>query len=40
MLRRVGNIPKDAILHSHRRENLKSYVDVRVSLRKQIGLRL
>jgi hypothetical protein len=28
------NIPEDAILHSHRRENLKSYIDV-VSLHKQ-----
>jgi hypothetical protein len=24
-LRRNGNIPEDSILHSHRRENLKSY---------------
>jgi hypothetical protein len=23
------NIPEDAILHSHRRENLKSYTDLR-----------
>jgi hypothetical protein len=23
-----GNIPEDAILHSHRRENLKSYRDI------------
>jgi hypothetical protein len=22
------NIPEDAILHSHRRENLKSYIDI------------
>jgi hypothetical protein len=25
-----SNIPKDAILHSHRRENLKSYKDIGV----------
>jgi hypothetical protein len=25
------NIPEDAILHSHRRENLKSYIEIIVS---------
>jgi hypothetical protein len=24
------DIPQDAILHTHRRENLKSYIDIRV----------
>jgi hypothetical protein len=24
------NIPKDAILHSHHRENLKSYISIRI----------
>jgi hypothetical protein len=26
------NIPEDAILHSHRRENLKSYISVPVDI--------
>jgi hypothetical protein len=25
------NIPEDAILHSHRRENLKSYIDINIT---------
>jgi hypothetical protein len=25
------NIPEDAILHSHRRENLKSYIDQKIN---------
>jgi hypothetical protein len=27
------NIPEDAILHSHRRENLKSYTEIKLFLR-------
>jgi hypothetical protein len=33
------NIPKDAILHSHRRENLKYYIPDHVSCIKQNKLR-
>jgi hypothetical protein len=29
----LRNIPEDSILHSHRRENLKSYADIGKSLR-------
>jgi hypothetical protein len=29
-------IPEDTILHSHRRENLKSYVPVHVSIRLRV----
>jgi hypothetical protein len=34
------NIPKDAILHSHRRENLKSYIKLVVTLLRNISIRL
>jgi hypothetical protein len=27
------NIPEDAILHSHRRENLKSYIAMSISIK-------
>jgi hypothetical protein len=39
-LRRTTNIPEDTILHSHRRENVKSYtILAKIARRKKVGNR-